>query len=73
MGLWQKMSIGILCGLAAERALLHQVDGSWFEFKTAISDVRPWSSSDIATGRSQKSLMHFWPAICAGSCGGGDP
>jgi hypothetical protein len=19
-----------------------------------------------------KSLMHFWPAICAGSCGGGD-
>jgi hypothetical protein len=21
----------------------------------------------------EKSLMHFWPAICAGSCGGGDP
>jgi hypothetical protein len=21
----------------------------------------------------EKSLMHFWPAICVGSCGGGDP
>jgi hypothetical protein len=22
---------------------------------------------------ANKSLMHFWPAIYAGSCGGGDP
>jgi hypothetical protein len=22
---------------------------------------------------AKKSLMHFQPAICAGSCGGGDP
>jgi hypothetical protein len=22
---------------------------------------------------AEKSLMHFWPAICAGSCGSGDP
>jgi hypothetical protein len=23
--------------------------------------------------RAEKSLMHFQPAICVGSCGGGDP
>jgi hypothetical protein len=34
-----EMSIGILRGLAAERALLHHINESWFEFKTAISDV----------------------------------
>jgi hypothetical protein len=44
--------IGIVQGLATERALLHQIDESWFEFKTAISDVCLWSSSDNATGRS---------------------
>jgi hypothetical protein len=35
-----KMSISILRGLAAEWALLHHVDESWFKFQTAISDVR---------------------------------
>jgi hypothetical protein len=51
-----EMSIAILRGLAAERALLHHIDESWFEFETAISDVRLRSSSDIATGRSQKVI-----------------
>jgi hypothetical protein len=49
-------SIGILRGLTAERALMHHIDESWFEFKTAISDIRLQSSSDIATGRSQKVI-----------------
>jgi hypothetical protein len=35
-----KMSISILQGIAAEWALLHHVDESWFKFETAISDVR---------------------------------
>jgi hypothetical protein len=51
-----EMSIGILRDLAAERALLHHIDESWFEFETAISDVHIWSSSDIATGQSQKVI-----------------
>jgi hypothetical protein len=34
-----KMSISILRGLAAEWALLHHVDESWFKFKIAISNV----------------------------------
>jgi hypothetical protein len=50
------MSIGILQGLATEWALLHHIDQSWFEFETAISDVRLQSSSDIATGRSLKVI-----------------
>jgi hypothetical protein len=45
-----EMSIGILQGLAAEWALLHHIDESWFEFETAISDVCLQSSSNIATG-----------------------
>jgi hypothetical protein len=47
-----KMSISILQGLAAEWALLHQVDKSWFKFKTVISDVCLWTSPDVGTGRS---------------------
>jgi hypothetical protein len=43
-----EMRIGILRGHAAEWALLHHIDESWFEFETAISDVHLWSSSDIA-------------------------
>jgi hypothetical protein len=35
------MSISILGGLAAERALLHHIDESWFEFETTISDIHP--------------------------------
>jgi hypothetical protein len=34
-----KMSISILQGLAAEWALLHHVDDSWFKLEAAISDV----------------------------------
>jgi hypothetical protein len=68
-----EMSIGILRGLAAEHALLHHIDESWFEFETAISDVRLWSSSDIATRWSQKVINALQAAICAGSCGGRDP
>jgi hypothetical protein len=51
-----EMSIGILRGLATKRALMHHIDESWFEFKIAISDVHLWSSSDIATGQSQKFI-----------------
>jgi hypothetical protein len=32
-----KMNICILRGLAAEWALLHHVDESWFKFETTIS------------------------------------
>jgi hypothetical protein len=46
------MSIDILWGLAAERALLHHIDENWFEFETAISDIHLWSSSDTATRQS---------------------
>jgi hypothetical protein len=35
-----EMSIGILRVLAVEWALPHHIDESWFEFETAISDVR---------------------------------
>jgi hypothetical protein len=56
-----EMSIGILRGLAAERALLHHIDESSFELKTAISHVRLWSSSDIATGRSRKVINALPP------------
>jgi hypothetical protein len=35
-----EMSIGILQGLAAEWALLHHIDESWFKFETTISNVR---------------------------------
>jgi hypothetical protein len=42
----------LLEGLAAEQALLHNINESWFEFETAISDVRLQFSSDIATGQS---------------------
>jgi hypothetical protein len=51
-----EMCIGILRGLAAEWALLHHIDESWFEFKTAMSDVHFRSSSDIATGRGRKII-----------------
>jgi hypothetical protein len=51
-----QMSIGILRGLAVERALLHHIDESWFEFKIAIFDVRLQSSYDIATRQSQKVI-----------------
>jgi hypothetical protein len=68
-----EMSIVILWGLAVERALLHQIDESWFEFETTISDVRLWSEPTLLLDGAEKSLMHFRPAICAGSCGGGDP
>jgi hypothetical protein len=47
-----KMSVSILRGLAAEWALLHHVDESWFKFETVISDVRLWTSPDVGTGRS---------------------
>jgi hypothetical protein len=47
-----EMSIGILREQAAEWALLHHIDESWFEFETAISDVHLRSTSDIATERS---------------------
>jgi hypothetical protein len=51
-----EMSICILRGFAAERALLHHIDENWFEFETAMSDVCPWSSSDSATGQSQNVI-----------------
>jgi hypothetical protein len=35
-----EMSIGTPRGHATEQALLHHIDESWFEFETAISDVR---------------------------------
>jgi hypothetical protein len=51
-----EMRIGILRGLFAEQTFLHHIDESRFEFETAISNVRLWSSSDITTGRSQKVI-----------------
>jgi hypothetical protein len=27
----------------------------------------------LALDEAEKSLLHFWAAISAGSCGGGDP
>jgi hypothetical protein len=68
-----KMSITIFLGLAAEWALLHHVDESWFKFKAAISDVRLRTRPDVGTDGAEKSLMHLRAAINAGSCGGGDP
>jgi hypothetical protein len=53
--------------------LLHHIDESWFEFETAISNVRLRSSSDIATGRSRKVINELPATICVGYCGGGDP
>jgi hypothetical protein len=47
-----KMSISILRGIAAEWALLHHVDESWFKFKSAISVVRLQTNPDVCTGRS---------------------
>jgi hypothetical protein len=47
-----KTSISILRGLAAEWALLHQVNESRFKFEAAISDVRLQTSPDVGTGRS---------------------
>jgi hypothetical protein len=76
-----EMSIGILRGLAAERALLRHIDESWFEFKTAISNVRLWTNSDIATRRSKKVINallashlcgFFWLAISQ-TCDPKDP
>jgi hypothetical protein len=66
------MSITILQGLATEWALLHHVDESWFKFETVISDVHLWTNPDVGTESSWEMLMHFWAAIRAGSCGGGD-
>jgi hypothetical protein len=54
-----EMSIGILRGLAAEQALLHHINESWFEFEIAISNIRHRSSSDIAIGQSQKVINAF--------------
>jgi hypothetical protein len=51
-----EVSISILLVLAAEWALLHHIDERWFEFETAIFDVCLRSSSDIATGWSQKVI-----------------
>jgi hypothetical protein len=51
-----EMSIGIHRGLAPEWALHHHINERWFEFETAISDIHLWSTSDIATGRSQKVI-----------------
>jgi hypothetical protein len=45
-----KMSISILRGLAAEWALLHHVDESWFKFETAISNVCLWTCPNVGTG-----------------------
>jgi hypothetical protein len=47
-----KMSISIHRGLAAEWALLHHVDESWFKFETVISDVHLRTSPDVITGWS---------------------
>jgi hypothetical protein len=68
-----EMSIGILQGLAVERALLHHIDESWFEFETVISDVHLWLVMTLLLDGAKKTLMHFWSAICVGSSGGGDP
>jgi hypothetical protein len=68
-----KMSISIRRSLAAEWALQHHVDESWFKYKTAIFDVHLRTSPDIGTGRSREIVDHLRAAITAGSCGGGDP
>jgi hypothetical protein len=68
-----KMSISILRGLVTEWALLHQVDESWFKFKTAISDAHLRTVLMLALDRAEKSLMHLRAVIGAGLCGGGDP
>jgi hypothetical protein len=54
-----EMSIGILQGLAVERALLHHIDESWFEFETAISDVHLWLVMTLLLDGAKKTLMHF--------------
>jgi hypothetical protein len=46
------MSISILRGLAAEWALLHHVDESWFKFETVIFDIRFRTNHDVGTGWS---------------------
>jgi hypothetical protein len=51
-----EMSIDILRGHVVERVLQDHIDESWFKFETAIFDVRLWSSSNIATRRSQKVI-----------------
>jgi hypothetical protein len=51
-----EMTIDILRGLAAEWALLHHIDESWFEFKIAISDISLRSSNDITTRWSRKVI-----------------
>jgi hypothetical protein len=68
-----KMSTSILRCLAAEWALLHHVDESWFKFETAISDVRLQIILTLALDGAEKLLMHLREAISVGSCGGGDP
>jgi hypothetical protein len=47
-----KMRVSIVRGLAAEWALLHHVDESWFKFKIVIFDVCLWTSPNVGTGWS---------------------
>jgi hypothetical protein len=41
------MNVSILRGLAAEWALLHQVDERWFKFETTIPNVHLRTSPNI--------------------------
>jgi hypothetical protein len=68
-----EMSIGVLRGIAAEWALLRHIDESRFEFESAISDDGLGPVLTLLLDGAKKSLMHFRPAISAGSCGSGDP
>jgi hypothetical protein len=62
-----KMGIGILRSLPTEWALLHHIDECRLKLKVTISDIHLWTSPNVGTGRSQKSLMHFRAAIGTGS------
>jgi hypothetical protein len=54
-----KMSISILRGLAAERALLHHVDESWFKFKLPSLMFISGPVLMLALDRAEKTLMHL--------------
>jgi hypothetical protein len=63
-----EMGIGIFWGHAVERALLHHIDESWFEFKIVISDARLWSNSDTATNLKRKSVWVLVAVVIPKTC-----
>jgi hypothetical protein len=60
-----KLSISILRGLATEWALLHHVDGLSSKLPSPMFISGP--ALTLALDGAEKSLMHLWAAISAGS------